>query len=147
MFFTCPTLICCHYVFRSLVSPWIWPPSQRGWSWQKQPVHRAWNWGRWHCRGPTGPETSIETCPTAHQELPSVSSGDMKMVQNVILPLIFILLQSSIGILLPGFLGDGDVVTQAIHDAQLLLRSHGAGGREREREMARDKDGRGRMVS
>ncbi|XP_071397800.1 transcription factor SOX-13 isoform X1 [Centroberyx affinis] len=32
------------------------------------------------------------------------------------------------------FLGDGDVVTQAIHDAQQLLRSHGAGGRERERE-------------
>ncbi|XP_074527271.1 transcription factor SOX-13 isoform X2 [Halichoeres trimaculatus] len=32
------------------------------------------------------------------------------------------------------FLGDGDVVTQAIHDAQLLLRGHGAGGRERERD-------------
>ncbi|XP_068170766.1 transcription factor SOX-13 isoform X3 [Antennarius striatus] len=32
------------------------------------------------------------------------------------------------------FLGDGDVVTQAIHDAQLLLRSHSSGGRERERE-------------
>ncbi|XP_029550016.1 transcription factor SOX-13 isoform X1 [Salmo trutta] len=33
-----------------------------------------------------------------------------------------------------GFLGEGDVVTQAIHDAQQLLRSHGPGGRERERE-------------
>ncbi|XP_037624375.1 transcription factor SOX-13-like isoform X1 [Sebastes umbrosus] len=36
------------------------------------------------------------------------------------------------------FLGDGDVVTQAIHDAQQLLRGHGAGGRERERERERD---------
>lgn len=36
-----------------------------------------------------------------------------------------------------GFLGDGDVVTQAIHDAKLLLRSHSAGGREREREKDR----------
>ncbi|XP_020346124.1 transcription factor SOX-13 isoform X2 [Oncorhynchus kisutch] len=33
-----------------------------------------------------------------------------------------------------GFLGEGDVVTQAIHDAQQLLWSHGPGGRERERE-------------
>ncbi|CAB1314948.1 unnamed protein product [Coregonus sp. 'balchen'] len=33
-----------------------------------------------------------------------------------------------------GFLGEGDVVTQAIHDAQQLLRRHGPGGRERERE-------------
>nr|XP_046240809.1 transcription factor SOX-13-like isoform X2 [Scatophagus argus] len=32
------------------------------------------------------------------------------------------------------FLGDGDVVTQAIHDAQLLLRSHSTAGRERERD-------------
>ncbi|CDQ76284.1 unnamed protein product [Oncorhynchus mykiss] len=32
------------------------------------------------------------------------------------------------------FLGEGDVVTQAIHDAQQLLWSHGPGGRERERE-------------
>uniref|UniRef100_UPI0037E7923D transcription factor SOX-13 n=1 Tax=Semicossyphus pulcher TaxID=241346 RepID=UPI0037E7923D len=39
------------------------------------------------------------------------------------------------------FLGDGDVVTQAIHDAQLLLRSHSTGGRERERE----RDGSGKM--
>ncbi|XP_065811427.1 transcription factor SOX-13 isoform X2 [Labrus bergylta] len=38
------------------------------------------------------------------------------------------------------FLGDGDVVTQAIHDAQLLLRNHSAGGRERERE--RDSGGK-----
>lgn len=38
-----------------------------------------------------------------------------------------------------GFLGEGDVVTQAIHDAQLLLRSHGnAGGRERDKERERD---------
>ncbi|XP_028970042.2 transcription factor SOX-13 isoform X2 [Esox lucius] len=33
-----------------------------------------------------------------------------------------------------GFLGEGDVVTQAIHDAQQLLRNHGPGGRERERD-------------
>uniref|UniRef100_A0A8C7XKE4 SRY-box transcription factor 13 n=1 Tax=Oryzias sinensis TaxID=183150 RepID=A0A8C7XKE4_9TELE len=32
------------------------------------------------------------------------------------------------------FLGDGDVVSQAIHDAQQLLRSHSGGGRERERD-------------
>lgn len=37
------------------------------------------------------------------------------------------------------------MVTQAIHDAKLLLRSHGTGGRERERE--RDRDGGGKMVS
>ncbi|MEQ2185570.1 hypothetical protein GOODEAATRI_019587, partial [Goodea atripinnis] len=37
------------------------------------------------------------------------------------------------------FLGDGDLVTQAIHDAQQLLRSHSGGGRERER------DGSGKM--
>uniref|UniRef100_A0A3Q3WL53 HMG box domain-containing protein n=1 Tax=Mola mola TaxID=94237 RepID=A0A3Q3WL53_MOLML len=36
------------------------------------------------------------------------------------------------------FLGDGDVVTQAIHDAQLLLRSHGTAGREREKEKDRE---------
>uniref|UniRef100_A0A087XGE2 SRY-box transcription factor 13 n=1 Tax=Poecilia formosa TaxID=48698 RepID=A0A087XGE2_POEFO len=30
------------------------------------------------------------------------------------------------------FLGDGDVVTQAIHDAQQLLRSHSSGGRDRD---------------
>lgn len=46
---------------------------------------------------------------------------------------------------LPGFLGEGDVVTQAIHDAQLLLRSHSsAGGRERDKE--RERDGGGKMV-
>ncbi|XP_047439851.1 transcription factor SOX-13-like isoform X2 [Mugil cephalus] len=39
------------------------------------------------------------------------------------------------------FLGDGDVVTQAIHDAQQLLRSHSGGGREKERD--RDRDGGG----
>ncbi|XP_047195281.1 transcription factor SOX-13 isoform X3 [Hippoglossus stenolepis] len=39
------------------------------------------------------------------------------------------------------FLGDGDVVTQAIHDAQLLLKSNGSGGRERER----DRDGGEKM--
>lgn len=38
------------------------------------------------------------------------------------------------------------MVTQAIHDAQLLLRSHGAGGREREREKDRERDG-GKTVS
>ncbi|XP_053723029.1 transcription factor SOX-13-like isoform X1 [Synchiropus splendidus] len=40
------------------------------------------------------------------------------------------------------FLGDGDVVSQAIHSAQQLLRSHGAGGRERlvEREKTEHKD-------
>ncbi|XP_022070396.1 transcription factor SOX-13 isoform X2 [Acanthochromis polyacanthus] len=32
------------------------------------------------------------------------------------------------------FLGDSDVVTQAIHDAQQLLRTHSSGGRERDRE-------------
>ncbi|XP_070405189.1 transcription factor SOX-13 isoform X2 [Nothobranchius furzeri] len=32
------------------------------------------------------------------------------------------------------FLGDGDVVTQAIHDAQQLLRTHSSGGRDRERD-------------
>lgn len=53
--------------------------------------------------------------------------------------------QSSSGVLSPGFLGDGDVVTQAIHDAKLLLRSHSTGGRERERE--KDRDGGGKMVS
>ncbi|XP_044025163.1 transcription factor SOX-13-like isoform X2 [Siniperca chuatsi] len=41
------------------------------------------------------------------------------------------------------FLGDGDVVTQAIHDAQQLLRIHSSGGRERERE--RERDGGGKM--
>lgn len=46
-----------------------------------------------------------------------------------------------------GFLGEGDMVTQAIHDAQLLLRSHSssAGGRERDRD--RERDGGGKMVS
>lgn len=37
------------------------------------------------------------------------------------------------------------MVTQAIHDAQLLLRSHSSGGRERDRE--RERDGSGKMVS
>lgn len=32
------------------------------------------------------------------------------------------------------FLGDGDVVTQAIHDAQQLLRTHSSGGRDRDRD-------------
>ncbi|KAM6980982.1 transcription factor SOX-13 isoform 1-T6 [Aplochiton taeniatus] len=42
-----------------------------------------------------------------------------------------------------GFLGEGDVVTQAIHDAQQLLRSHGGpGGREKERDRERDAAGR-----
>ncbi|XP_008318704.1 transcription factor SOX-13 isoform X2 [Cynoglossus semilaevis] len=36
------------------------------------------------------------------------------------------------------FLGDGDVVTQAIHDAQQLLKSHSSGGRERERARERE---------
>ncbi|XP_034388655.1 transcription factor SOX-13-like isoform X3 [Cyclopterus lumpus] len=40
-----------------------------------------------------------------------------------------------------GFLGDGDVVTQAIHDAQQLLRGHSTAGRERDRE----RDGGGKM--
>ncbi|MBN3286932.1 SOX13 factor, partial [Polyodon spathula] len=31
-----------------------------------------------------------------------------------------------------GFLGEGDAVTKAIHEARQLLRSHGAGGRERD---------------
>lgn len=48
-----------------------------------------------------------------------------------------------LGFLSPGYLGDGDVVTQAIHDAKLLLRSHGTGGREREK----DRDRGGKMVS
>uniref|UniRef100_A0A8C3G7K4 SRY-box transcription factor 13 n=1 Tax=Cyclopterus lumpus TaxID=8103 RepID=A0A8C3G7K4_CYCLU len=39
------------------------------------------------------------------------------------------------------FLGDGDVVTQAIHDAQQLLRGHSTAGRERDRE----RDGGGKM--
>uniref|UniRef100_A0AAQ6INS2 HMG box domain-containing protein n=1 Tax=Anabas testudineus TaxID=64144 RepID=A0AAQ6INS2_ANATE len=43
------------------------------------------------------------------------------------------------------FLGDGDVVTQAIHDAQQLLRSHSSAGRERERDRDRDRDGNGKM--
>lgn len=42
-----------------------------------------------------------------------------------------------------GFLGDNDVVTQAIHDAQQLLRSHSNGTRERDR----DRDSSGKMVS
>ncbi|XP_042355434.1 LOW QUALITY PROTEIN: transcription factor SOX-13-like [Plectropomus leopardus] len=41
------------------------------------------------------------------------------------------------------FLGDGDVVTQAIHDAQQLLRGHSTGGRDRDRE--RERDGGGKM--
>lgn len=46
---------------------------------------------------------------------------------------------------LSGFLGEGDVVTQAIHDAQLLLRSHNSAvGRERDKE--RERDGSGKMV-
>uniref|UniRef100_A0A3Q3NMG6 SRY-box transcription factor 13 n=2 Tax=Mastacembelus armatus TaxID=205130 RepID=A0A3Q3NMG6_9TELE len=45
------------------------------------------------------------------------------------------------------FLGDGDVVTQAIHDAQQLLRNHSSGGRERERDRdrERERDGSGKM--
>ncbi|MBN3274391.1 SOX13 factor, partial [Polyodon spathula] len=38
-----------------------------------------------------------------------------------------------------GFLGEGDAVTKAIHEARQLLRSHGAGGRER--DSAGRKDG------
>lgn len=45
-----------------------------------------------------------------------------------------------------GFLGEGDMVTQAIHDAQLLLRSHSSGG-GRERDKERERDGGGKMVS
>ncbi|XP_078032033.1 transcription factor SOX-13 isoform X4 [Epinephelus lanceolatus] len=41
------------------------------------------------------------------------------------------------------FLGEGDVVTQAIHDAQQLLRGHSTGGRERDRD--RERDGGGKM--
>ncbi|XP_019735139.1 transcription factor SOX-13 isoform X3 [Hippocampus comes] len=37
-------------------------------------------------------------------------------------------------------LRDSDVVTQAIHDAQQLLRSHNAGGQEREREKETDRE-------
>ncbi|XP_019941846.1 transcription factor SOX-13 isoform X2 [Paralichthys olivaceus] len=43
------------------------------------------------------------------------------------------------------FLGDGDVVTQAIHDAQLLLKSNSSGGRERERDRDRERDGGEKM--
>ncbi|XP_038553256.1 transcription factor SOX-13-like isoform X2 [Micropterus salmoides] len=43
------------------------------------------------------------------------------------------------------FLGDGDVVTQAIHDAQQLLRIHSTGGRERHRDRDRERDGGGKM--
>ncbi|XP_042263471.1 transcription factor SOX-13-like isoform X1 [Thunnus maccoyii] len=43
------------------------------------------------------------------------------------------------------FLGDGDVVTQAIHDAQQLLRNHSTGGRERERDRDRERDSVGKM--
>uniref|UniRef100_A0A096MBG9 SRY-box transcription factor 13 n=1 Tax=Poecilia formosa TaxID=48698 RepID=A0A096MBG9_POEFO len=42
--------------------------------------------------------------------------------------------------LIVGFLGDGDVVTQAIHDAQQLLRSHSSGGRDR--DQYRDSSGK-----
>ncbi|XP_031163379.1 transcription factor SOX-13 isoform X1 [Sander lucioperca] len=38
------------------------------------------------------------------------------------------------------FLGDGDVVTQAIHDAQQLLRGHSTGERERDREKERERE-------
>ncbi|KAM9859051.1 transcription factor SOX-13 isoform 2-T2 [Aulostomus maculatus] len=38
------------------------------------------------------------------------------------------------------FLGDGDVVTQAIHDAQQLLRSHSTGGGEQERHRDIERD-------
>ncbi|XP_059185541.1 transcription factor SOX-13-like [Centropristis striata] len=41
------------------------------------------------------------------------------------------------------FLGDGDVVTQAIHDAQQLLRGHSTG--ERERDRMRDAGGKMRI--
>lgn len=71
-----PLLICSHCVFRKPVSPWTWPPSQRGWSWGKHPVRRALSWDRWRCRGPTGPEISTERCPTARRDLPSVSYTD-----------------------------------------------------------------------
>ncbi|XP_067088831.1 transcription factor SOX-13-like isoform X1 [Osmerus mordax] len=39
-----------------------------------------------------------------------------------------------------GFLGEGDVVTQAIHDAQQLLRSHDSVVRERERDRERERE-------
>ncbi|KAM6927335.1 transcription factor SOX-13 [Xenentodon cancila] len=41
------------------------------------------------------------------------------------------------------FLGDGDVVSQAIHDAQQLLRNQSSGGKEREK--GRERDGGGKM--
>uniref|UniRef100_A0A3B5BCD5 SRY-box transcription factor 13 n=1 Tax=Stegastes partitus TaxID=144197 RepID=A0A3B5BCD5_9TELE len=39
------------------------------------------------------------------------------------------------------FLGDSDVVTQAIHDAQQLLRTHSSGGRDRDRDRDRERHG------
>uniref|UniRef100_A0A3Q2ZM89 SRY-box transcription factor 13 n=1 Tax=Hippocampus comes TaxID=109280 RepID=A0A3Q2ZM89_HIPCM len=44
-------------------------------------------------------------------------------------------------------LRDSDVVTQAIHDAQQLLRSHNAGGQEREREKETDRESSRKVVS
>ncbi|XP_067360223.1 transcription factor SOX-13-like isoform X3 [Channa argus] len=43
------------------------------------------------------------------------------------------------------FLGDGGVVTQAINDAQQLLRSHSSGGRERDRDRDRQRDSSSKM--
>ncbi|KAM9409285.1 transcription factor SOX-13 [Pholidichthys leucotaenia] len=40
------------------------------------------------------------------------------------------------------FLGDGDVVTQAIHDAQQLLRSHSSGARDNDRDRERERGSR-----
>ncbi|XP_008298419.1 transcription factor SOX-13 isoform X2 [Stegastes partitus] len=42
------------------------------------------------------------------------------------------------------FLGDSDVVTQAIHDAQQLLRTHSSGGRDRDRDRDRERHGSGK---
>ncbi|XP_035242582.1 transcription factor SOX-13-like isoform X2 [Anguilla anguilla] len=39
-----------------------------------------------------------------------------------------------------GFLGEGDVVTQAIHDARQLLRGPGPAGRDRDRDRDQDRD-------
>ncbi|XP_028262764.1 transcription factor SOX-13 isoform X2 [Parambassis ranga] len=43
------------------------------------------------------------------------------------------------------FLGDGDMVTQAIHNAQQLLRTHSTVGRERDRDRERERDAGGKM--
>lgn len=60
-------------VFRKPVSPWTWPPSQRGWSWGKHPVHRAWRWHLWHCKEATDPENCREMGHTVRHDLLSVS--------------------------------------------------------------------------